>query len=66
MNPQTPRIRPNPRLQHQLDWHEEILVINYYGTATREPVPLIERSGISNQLKASPGPERTAGAACYA
>ena len=25
-----------------------------------------ERSGISNQRKASPGPERTAGAACYA
>lgn len=31
MNPQTPRIRPNPRLQHQLDWHEEILVDLFAG-----------------------------------
>lgn len=31
MNPQTPRIRSNPRMQHQLDWHEEILVDLFAG-----------------------------------
>jgi C-5 cytosine-specific DNA methylase family protein len=31
MNPQRPPIRHNPRLQHQLDWHEEILVDLFAG-----------------------------------
>lgn len=31
MKPHTPPIRSNPRLQHQLDWHEEILVDLFAG-----------------------------------
>ena len=31
MNPQLPPIRSTPRLQHQLDWHEEILVDLFAG-----------------------------------
>lgn len=49
MNPQTPRIRSNPRLQHQLDWHEEILVDLFAGGGGM-PTAIHMATGISPHI----------------